>query len=176
VTTDTLRVGLPAAPPPRSEFGADESRLLARDRITAFPAAMASGTSVLRSNVPYSGGAAPASHRFPWLSSALFQSKLLSQKRSRKRGEHRTANNERQQDHVVPMRVAVRARDFNHRNGGCRHFRSEKSSELPALHGYRLDFLQLGSVDICFGVFDKHFEDRRRPREWESNRKRLARQ
>ena len=57
-----------------------------------------SGVTSLRC-ARYSGGAAPASHRFPWLPSAInCLAKLAAPKRPRKRDNHRTAENKSNRD------------------------------------------------------------------------------
>src|SRR5438552_306292 len=52
--------------------------------------------------VRYSGGAAPASNRFPWLPSAInCESKLLAAERVRKNGHHYAAERKNQRDEIT---------------------------------------------------------------------------
>src|SRR5205814_8121271 len=53
-------------------------------------------------NARYSGGAAPASHRFPWLPSAIdYLAKLPTSQRLRKRDDHRATDHERKRDEIT---------------------------------------------------------------------------
>lgn len=91
-------VSYPTSPPPRTHLcGTDDGRLLAPGRPFAFPTEV-SGTQNGRVFARYSGGAAPASHRFPSPPSEIScTANLLDLSPARKRG-----------DEVLPQRFAVR--------------------------------------------------------------------
>lgn len=86
--------------PEALQSGADESRLLAPGRRTHLPSRRGQWCYECVFTARYSGGAAPASHRFPWLPSAIdYAPKLSAAERSRKHDYHRPADQQRQRDH-----------------------------------------------------------------------------
>src|SRR5256714_9868783 len=76
------------------QSGADESRLLAPGRPTHLPGCSCSQWCYESAfTARYSGGAAPASNRFPWLPSAIdCPAKLSTSQRPRKRQNHRASD------------------------------------------------------------------------------------
>src|SRR6266566_7840696 len=74
----------------------------------------------------YSGGAAPALHRFPWLPSAIdCFAKLPTSKGQRKRQNHRAPNHERESDEIAWIDRVRRRRcgEVDHRDRIFRHVR-----------------------------------------------------
>src|SRR2546423_4855309 len=91
----------------------------------------------------YSGGAAPAFNRFPWLPSAIdCLAKLSTSQRLRKRQDHRAANHECKSNEVARVDHACVRRhgEIDHCNGVRRYVATEKSPEVTLVDIHRVHF------------------------------------
>src|SRR5688572_8284723 len=107
---------------------------------------------VLRARVTtrYSGGAAPAFHRFPWLPFAInCSSKLPTTKCPGKRKNHCPANDDSESDEVpaVDRADAFGRRQVDHRNGVKGYIVCQKTAECTSLEDNGLLLLELCASD-----------------------------
>src|SRR5437773_5804232 len=104
-----------------------------------FPAApAASGVRVGVITARYSGGAAPAFNRFPWLPSAIdCSAKLSTSQRLRKRQNHRASDHQRKRYEIarIDRSRRRRGRKVDHRERIFGHVRREETSKVPVVDG-----------------------------------------
>src|SRR5437868_1097376 len=150
-------------PPRFCESGADESRLLAPGCATHLPGCSCSQWRYESTfSARYSGGAAPAFNRFPWLPSAIdCLAKLSTSQRLRKRQHHRTSDHEREGDQVTRIdRVRRwRWRKVDHGNRVLRHVRREKTPEIPIVDGDGINLAQMRSGHTARLLLDHDLVD-----------------
>ncbi len=127
----------------------------------------------VRVSARYSGGAAPASHRFPWLPSAIdCLAKLSTSKCARKRENHRASQRDRECYHKAwidgaPGRPRGKIDDRHRirRNVGC-----EESAKPAPFDRHRIYFFHVGRDGGPAFVFEQDFIHIGAPFEWKAER------
>src|SRR6266550_3409947 len=144
--------------------GANESRLLAPGRIAHLPSQFGQWCYERACDARYSGGAAPAFNRFPWLPFAIScKSNLAPLKCPCKRSDHRAADNYSQRDEITTINGRLsRWRQIDHRHGVQRNIVGEKSAKASALEDDRSSFLELRALNGSPLILDEYFEYLRR--------------
>src|SRR5438270_2495140 len=157
------RLTATSASPEVLQSGADVSRLLAPGRPTHLPSCSCSqwryeSTITAR----YSGWAAPAFNRFPWLPSAIdCLAKLSTAQRLRKRQDHRCPDDQRQSNEIarIDRSRLWRRRQIDHRHRVLGHVGCEEASEIPLVDRHRIHFLESRTGDASRFVFNHDFID-----------------
>src|SRR6267154_3917309 len=123
----------------------------------------------------YSGGAAPASNRFPWLPSAInYWAKLSTSKRLRKRQDHRASDQERKRHEIARIDRSSRLRrrrKIYDRHGFLGHVRRQEAAEVALVDGNRIDFLQVWTRNVAGFFLYQYLVDPRLRLEWKPERK-----
>src|SRR5688500_4096195 len=138
-----------------------------------------SGATSARCVARYSGGAAPASHRFPWLPLANRLSRRLSPPEcAGKRKDHRAADDERKRDHVTRIDPPdfYLGGEVDERDGIRWNIVREKTPKASLLdRNWRL-LLELCPGDAPLLRLDQHFEYLRVANDGNAERKSIRRE